>query len=93
MGEQLNFFKRKLLMLLDLKYGIKVRETQVFADLETHLYGKFTVRREDVRQALNALMDSAHVARRMTELNGWTWKVTEAGHEAAQRIDPEEELE
>jgi len=83
-GEKLNFYKRKLLIFLEMRPGIEVRETQLVTDMQVSV--DVGVRAEDVERALGALKDDGFATRRATEFNGWVWKVTPSGHEAAAKL-------
>ena len=83
-GERLDFYKRKLLVFLDMRPGIEVRESQLVTDMQVSV--EINARREDVVQALHALKDQAHATRRMTDFTGFVWNITPSGHEAAAKL-------
>ena len=82
------FYKRKLLMFLEMRAGVEVPESKLVTDMQISV--DMNARREDVVQALNGLKDQAHAAKRLTDFNGWVWNITPAGHEAAARLKLEE---
>ena len=80
--------KRRLLALLDERAGLEVREKQLLTDCQ--IRHDVNAKAEDVRSALNALMDQAHATRRLAEFDGWVWKITPTGHAAAARLSLED---
>ena len=81
---ELMLYKRRLLVLLDERAGLEVREKQLLTDYQ--MRHDINAKAADVRQALNALMDQAHATRRLAEFDGWVWKVTPTGHAAAAKL-------
>lgn len=80
-GPTLDLFKLHLLRLLDAYAGIEAREQQLVTDLQ--IGSCPAARPDDVRQALDALADQDHAAKRKDPYRGWVWRITPDGHKAA----------
>lgn len=87
-GNALDLFKLHLLRLLDNYAGIEAREQQLVTDLQIESCPN--AKPDDVRQALDALADQDHAAKRKDPYRGWVWKITPDGHKAASSIALEE---
>lgn len=87
-GNALDLFKLHLLRLLDTYAGIEAREQQLVTDLQ--IGSCPSAKADDVRQALDALADQDHAAKRKDTYRGWVWKITPDGHKAASSIALEE---
>lgn len=87
-GNTLDLFKLHLLRLLDNYAGVEAREQQLVTDLQIDSCPN--AKPDDVRQALDALADQDHAAKRKDPYRGWVWKVTPDGHQAAAAIALEE---
>ncbi len=87
-GNALNLMKLRLLRILDNYAGVEAREQQLATDVQ--IADDPNARPADVRQALDALADQDHAAKRKDTYRGWVWKITPDGHRAAAAIALEE---
>ena len=87
-GNALDLMKLHLLRLLDQYAGTEAREQQLATDIQ--IAHAPAARPDDVRQALDALADQDHAAKRKDPYRGWVWRITPDGHKAAASIALEE---
>jgi len=85
-GNTLKAYKKRLLIALDERFGIEVKERYLLDDVLLNLDREAT--REHVVQALDALRDDGYASRRVLEFDGVVWKITQEGHAAAQKLLP-----
>ncbi len=84
---KLNLYKRSLLQALNIYGGVEARQQQLVTDLQVGTLPEATP--ENVADALQALLDQDHAAKRKDLYRGWVWKITPLGHQEAARLDLE----
>lgn len=84
---KLNLYKRNLLAVLNIYRGVEARQQQLVTDLQVGALPDATP--ENVSDALQALLDQDHAAKRKDAYRGWVWKITPEGHRAAAALDLE----
>lgn len=85
--EKMNLYKRSLLQALDNYSGLEVQQRQLVVDLQIGSLPAATP--EHTADALQALLDQDHAAKRKDSLRGWLWKITPDGHKAIAALNLE----
>lgn len=83
-GQALHWHKQRALLCLDAYSGIEAREQQLVTDVQ--IANGAHIRPDDVRQALAALKDDGLARRRIDDMRGAVWTITQAGHREAARL-------
>jgi hypothetical protein len=88
LGKALERYKKKLIHILGNYCEIEPREDQLVVDMQLQVGSD--VRPEDVRQALQSLMEDGYATRRILPLRGAVWKITAEGLKTLASLSPED---